>query len=88
MNVNKFAFAHKGVIVIGFKVSKDEINPNPAKVQGINDLQPSNNISGVKQILGIFNFYWRFIPYFAMLADPIVELTRVKMSKYSENKCD
>ena len=44
------------VVVLGFKVSKHGINPNPAKVQGINDLGPPKNVSGVKQILGIFNF--------------------------------
>ena len=55
-NVYKCAFAHK-VVVLGFKVFKDEINPNPAKVQGIYDLKPPKNVSGVKQILGMFNFY-------------------------------
>ena len=36
----------------------------------------------------MFNFYQKFIPNFATLADPIVELTRGKMKKYSEVKCD
>ena len=88
VNVNKCAFAREEVIVLGFKVSKDGINPNPAKVQGINDLQPPKNVSGVKQILGMFNFYQKFIPNFATLADPIVELTRGKMKKNSEIKWD
>ena len=45
VNVNKCAFAREEVIVLGFKVSKDGINPNPAKVQGINDLKPPKNVS-------------------------------------------
>ena len=36
----------------------------------------------------MFNFYQKFIPNFATLADPIVELTRGKMKKYSEVKWD
>ena len=88
VNVNKCAFACEEVVVLGFKVSKDGINPNPAKVQEINDLKPPKNVSGVKQILGMFNFYQKFIPNFAMLADPIVELTRGKIKKYSEVKLD
>ena len=36
----------------------------------------------------MFNFYQKFIPNFATLADPIVELTRGKMKKYSEIKWD
>ena len=70
VNINKCAFACEEVIVLGFKVSKDGINPILAKVQGINNLKPPKNVSGVKQILGMFNFYQKFIPNFAMLADP------------------
>ena len=36
----------------------------------------------------MFNFYQKFIPNFATLADPIVELTRGKMKIYSEVKWD
>ena len=54
------------VVVLGFKVSKHRIILNLAKVQKINDLGPPKNVSGVKQILGTFNFYRKFIPDFAM----------------------
>ena len=35
VNVNKCAFACEEVVVLGFKVSKEGINPNPAKVQDL-----------------------------------------------------
>ena len=38
--------------------------------------------------MGMLVFYKKFIPNFAMLAEPIVELTRWKMNKYSEVKQD
>ena len=75
-------------IVLGFKVSKEGKNPNTAKVQRINDHKPLKYVSRVKQILGMFNFYQKFIPNFAMLADLINELTRGKMNKISEIKWD
>ena len=56
------------VVVLGFKVSKHGINPNPAKVQGSNDLGPPKNVSGVKQILGIFDFYRKLIPGFCYVS--------------------
>ena len=56
-NVNKCAFAQEEVVVLGFKVLKQGINPNPAKVQGISDLRPPKDLFGVKQILGMFNFH-------------------------------
>ena len=83
VNVNKCAFAREEVVVLGFKVLKAKINPSPTKVQGISDLQPPRDVSGVKQILGMFNFYRKFIPNFATLAELIVELTRGKMKKGS-----
>ena len=70
-------------MLLGFKVSKAGINPNLAKVQGISDLQPPRDVPGGKQILGMFNFYRKFIPNFVTLAEPIVELTRGKMEKGS-----
>ena len=60
VNVDKCAFAREKVIVLRFKVSKDGINPNPPKVQGINDLQRHMNVYGGKQNLGMFNFYQFF----------------------------
>ena len=57
VNVNKCAFSYKVKVVLGFIVFKDEINPNPAKLQVIKDLKPQKNLSGIKQILVIFNFY-------------------------------
>ena len=50
VNVNKCAFSFEEVMVKGFKVQKDIINPNPAKVQDNNELQPFKNVSGVNQI--------------------------------------
>ena len=56
-NLNKCSFARQDLIALGFKVLKARINLNLAKVQGISDLQPPVDILGVKQILGMFNFY-------------------------------
>ena len=72
VNINKCAFACEEVVVLGFKGSKDGIDPNTAKVQVISDLKPPNNVSKVKQILGMFNIYQKFIQNFATLAAPIV----------------
>ena len=56
VNVKKCAFACEEVVALGFKVSKDVLNPNSVKVQGINDLNSPKNLSGVKQILGMLTF--------------------------------
>ena len=56
-NTNNCAFVQEEVMVLRFKVSKHIMNPNLAKVQGISDLRPPKDVSRVKQILGMFNFY-------------------------------
>ena len=60
VNVNKCAFAQEEVLVLGFKVSKYKINPNPAKVQGISDLRPPKEASEVKHNLFLLHFYQKF----------------------------
>ena len=68
VNVIKCSFALEEVVVLGLKVNKQRINPNPAKVQGINDLGQTKNVSGVKQILGMLNFYRKFILVFCYVS--------------------
>ena len=55
--MSKCDYAQEEVVVLGFKISKHGMNPNPAKVQGISDLRPPKDVSGFNQILGMFNFY-------------------------------
>ena len=47
--VNKYAWVCYKVIVIGFKNFKGGINPNPAELQGINDLKLPENVSEIKK---------------------------------------
>ena len=54
VNLYECAFAQEEVVVLVSRVSKHGINPNPAKVQGISDLRQPKDVSGVKQILGMF----------------------------------
>lgn len=35
-----------------------------------------NDVSAVRRVLGCFSYYKRFVPKFAELADPLIELTR------------
>lgn len=69
----------KNLFVLGFKVFKQGMNPNPAKVQEIK-LNLPKNVTGVIQILNFFDIYQKFI-FELLLAAPIVELVRGKMSK-------
>ena len=56
VNVNKCAFAREEVVVLGFKVSKDGINPNPAKVKGINDLKRQRTYLGLNKFWECLTF--------------------------------
>ena len=49
VQINKISFARQEVIVLGFKVSKEGIHPNPSKFQGIQDLVAPKDVSGVKE---------------------------------------
>ena len=49
---------------------------DPDKVKAIQEWQAPRTISGVRGFLGFANFYRKFIPHFARLVEPLVQLTK------------
>jgi len=58
-------------IVVGHKISEKDIEVDPAKVDIIDKLPPHTNIKGIRNFLGHFGFYRRFIKDFSKIAKPL-----------------
>jgi hypothetical protein len=75
-NNEKCAFGRSHIEFLGFFVSHDKVEVDPAKVSGINNWQPPTNRREMMRFLGVCNFLRRFVQDFARTATPLTALTR------------
>lgn len=62
---------------MGFIIKVGEgIKVDLEKTKAITSLEAPKDIKGVRSFLGFANFYRDFIPNFAILANPLQELTK------------
>ncbi|KAG9389657.1 Zinc knuckle [Carpediemonas membranifera] len=71
LNEKKCAFNLDEVEYLGWTVSKEGRSVPEWRVEGVQKLAPAHNVSDVRALLGIFNFFAKFIPGYADLAEPI-----------------
>ncbi len=76
LHPGKCRLAQPKVVYLGHVISKDEILPNPDKVEAVQRFPVPTSVKGVRQFLGIASYYRRFIPLFAKIAAPLHALTR------------
>jgi len=76
VKIDKCVFEQTEASFLGFIVSGQSIRMDPAKAQDIVDWPRPNNQKEVQQILGLWNFYRRFIPNYAQIVAPITDLLK------------
>nr|GFA44570.1 reverse transcriptase domain-containing protein [Tanacetum cinerariifolium] len=72
LNCEKRHFMVKGGIVLGHKISKNEIEVDRAKVDVIAKLPHPTTIKGIRSFLGHASFYRRFIQDFFKISRPMI----------------
>nr|GEX99786.1 reverse transcriptase domain-containing protein [Tanacetum cinerariifolium] len=70
----KSHFMVKEGIVLGHKISRNEIKVNKAKINVIAKLPHPTTVKGIRSFLGRASFYRRFIQYFLKIAQPMTRL--------------
>lgn len=70
----KCVFMEPSVEYFAFVVDRDGIHPSPRKVQAIQEVPVPENPTELKSFLGLINYYRRFIPDMATLAQPLNRL--------------
>jgi len=76
VEIDKYIFDAKEVPFLGFLVSGKGLRMDPEKAKSIVDWPRPTNRKEVQQILGLWNFYRRFIPGYAEIVSPITDLLR------------
>ena len=82
IEIDKCVFEQSQTSFLGFMVSSQSIRMDPAKAQDIVDWPRPTNLNEVKQILGLWQFYGRFIPSYAQIVASIRDLFKGN-GKYS-----
>ena len=76
VKIDKCIFDASEVSFLGFIVSGKGLRMDPEKAKAIVDWPRPTNKKEVQQILGLWNFYRRFVPGYAGIVSPITDLLR------------
>ena len=74
ISIEKCKFLKKEVEYLGHIISVDGIKTNPKIISAVRDFPRPRNVKNVRQLLGLFNYYHRFVDGFAKLSNPITKL--------------
>lgn len=76
LNTNKCQFLRREIVYLGHKCSEKGALPDPAKVESVKNIKPPRNIKEVQALLGLVNYYRKFVNGMAKLASPISRLLK------------
>ena len=88
IKLKKCSFVKKETKYLGFVISTEGIKPDPNKVKAIKKLPRPTNLKSTRSYLGCYNYYRRYLPNFATIAEPIVALTRKGTKFRWSEKCE
>ncbi|MGH0185230.1 UNVERIFIED_CONTAM: hypothetical protein FKN15_017326 [Acipenser sinensis] len=75
-NLRKCAFAKKETQYLGFVMGNGRVKPVVSKVQALVDAAIPKTKAQVRSLLGLAGYYRRFIPEYATVVNPLVDLTK------------
>lgn len=82
---SKCVFGADSIIFLGHEISAEGIRQDPSKLAALKNIPRPNNAQEVKRIHGMFSYYRKFVPNFAILSEPLTRLTR-KNVEFSWNE--
>ena len=72
----KCHFLRRSIEYLGYVITPHGLQPNPQQVAAVQDFPVPENVSQVRQFIGLTSYYRRFINRFADTAAPLHGLTR------------
>jgi hypothetical protein len=79
-NFAKCKFLYQELDVFGHLISRNTIKVDPRRLERIRSITTLRNVHDVRVFLGLCAVYYRFIPRYAHLAEPLIRLTRKNVS--------
>ncbi|KAL2230915.1 UNVERIFIED_CONTAM: Transposon Tf2-11 polyprotein [Sesamum indicum] len=75
------------IAFLGHVVSKEGVQPDPAKVKTILEWEPPKNVSEIRSFLGLAGYYRRFVKDFSIIAKPLTNLLKKNAPFNWNDKC-
>lgn len=86
---SKCVLGARKVTFLGHEISHEGIRQDQNKLKAILKLPEPVNAQQVKQTLGLCSYYRKFVPGFALIAAPLIELTRKNVAfEWTEERKD
>lgn len=76
INPYKCTFFKDEVVFLGHKCTKNGIAPDNSKVKSVREYPEPHDKEAVKRFVAFANFYRKFVKHFAILAQPLNQLTK------------
>ena len=74
INPVKCKFGKSEINFLGHYINSAGISPSPCKVEAIENFPVPDTIRKLRQLLGIINFYRRFLPKCAQVVKPLTDM--------------
>ena len=76
INREKSVFGRSEVKYLGVLVNRDGFRPDPDKIAPVMQYPEPKNLKQLRRFLGMASWYWKFLPKFTTIADPLTRLTK------------
>ena len=87
LRLDKFKFAHEELDYLGYRANAAGIRPSDHHIKAITKYPQPQNKKQLQQCLGLFSFFRRFVPSFSILAKPLTNLLKDKVTFVFDNQC-
>ena len=77
LNKKKCELCKPKICYFGSVISEQGVSPDPEKVRAIQELSPPQNVSQLRQVLGMINYLGRFLPNLSTVISPMSELLKL-----------
>jgi len=79
---------HSRIEYLGFVLSADGIQMSEKRIEAIFKITAPKNIKGLQRILGLFNFWRKFVPSYSRTSFHMRQLLRKDVKFQWTNECD